>query len=57
MCVTLVPVTQPSVMVPDVGYMHLDDQLAIATLALSWQKHLHNHAVGDFIHYAQELLC
>ncbi|WP_437615686.1 LysR substrate-binding domain-containing protein [Erwinia sp. V71] len=57
MGVTLAPETQLSVMVPEVGYVHLDDPQATTTLALSWQKHLHNRAVADFIEYARELLC
>ncbi|MBP2169841.1 DNA-binding transcriptional LysR family regulator [Erwinia toletana] len=57
MGVTLAPETQLSVMLPEVGYCHLDDPLATTTLALSWQSHLHNHAVRDFIDYARELLC
>ncbi|MFS2223076.1 LysR substrate-binding domain-containing protein [Pantoea sp. B65] len=57
MGVTLAPETQLSLMIPEVGYCHLDDPLATTTLALSWQSHLHNSSVRDFIDYARELLC
>lgn len=56
MGVTLAPETQLSVRVPEVDYCHLDDPLATTTLTLSWQKHMHNSAVRDFIACARELL-
>ncbi|MNF14498.1 hypothetical protein D3C80_2167350 [compost metagenome] len=55
MGVTLVPETQRSVMIPDVNYCFLTDPGATTTLTLSWQRHLKNKALTDFIRYAREL--
>ena len=55
MGVTLVPETQRSVMIPDVNYCFLTDPGATTTLTLSWQRHLKNKALADFIRYAREL--
>ena len=55
MGVTLVPETQTSVMIPDVNYCFLNEPTATTTLTLSWQRHVKNKAVTDFIRYALEL--
>lgn len=56
MGVTLVPETQRSVMIPDVGYCFLDNPQATTTLTLSWQKQSPNKTLHNFIQFARELL-
>ncbi|MBJ3816090.1 LysR family transcriptional regulator [Shimwellia pseudoproteus] len=53
MGITLVPDTQRAIAIPEVCYCPLDDPLATTTLILSWQRHIKNNILPDFIRQAR----
>ena len=55
MGVTLVPETQLSAMLPDIGYCLLDDPLATTTLTLCWQRRAGGTPLLKFVQFAREL--
>ena len=55
MGITVVPETQRSVLLPDVGYCQLIDEQATTTLMFAWQRRRYHRTLKNFVTYARKV--
>ena len=55
MGIAVVPETQRSVQLPNVGYCQLIDEQATTTLTLVWQRRRYRRTLKNFVNYARQL--